>query len=472
MKPLIPFAFLGSVGVAGVVVGTGPLADHGPKTVAASHSRAVGPVTVEASLARTHLSAQQAGDTFARVALTGVASLQKQERVPVSLTLVIDRSGSMGSERKMETAEDAGCKALQELTPADRFSVVSFDNGAEVLVSGAVGNAESIANGCRRIEQLSARGSTDMHSGLDTGGSEAQRIAGQSRVNRILLLSDGQPDSEAGLAEQTKALAKLGITTTTIGLGTDYNEDLMARIADQGMGNSWFVESRTEQGGGSAQLAKIFQTELKSMAEVVAKNAAITLTPKNGLEIVDVTGFTFDKSGNRWIIPVGDVYGGRTTDVLVKVRHAAQQEGVLDLLDVDVAFVGAADSQNFTTTLAVNATFTKDQVQVAASTVADVAVKATEWETSTAMLHANEAYNRGDFASGDQILVEQKQKVKEASKAFKNDKLGSLAAEVDAYQADNALGGMGTRASMNKKAKAMARDVGRSTGSYEKKSDH
>lgn len=477
MKPLLPFAFLGSVGVAGVVVGTGPLSQGAPThTAASSLSKALGPVTVEASLERTHLVAQQTGDTWARVALTGVASpASTTVRVPVSLTLVIDRSGSMGSEQKMEAAEDAGCKALRELHPGDRYAVVSFDNGAEVLVSAATvleSKGESTAAACGKIRELGARGSTDMRSGLSVGGDEAQKILAQGRVNRMLLLSDGQPDTEHGLADQAKALSKLGITTTTIGLGTDYNEDLMAKIADQGLGNSWFVESRSDQGGGSAQLAKIFQTELQSMAEVVAKNASITLTPKNGLEIVDVTGFTFDKSGNRFIIPVGDVYGGRTTDVLVKVRHAATQEGVQDLLDVDVGFVAAADEKAFTTTLAVNATFTKDTAAVATSTVADVAVKATEWETSTAMLTANEAYNRGDFASGDKILVEQKLKVKEASKVYKNEKLDALAAEVDSYQADNALGGMGTRASMNKKAKSMARDVGRATGSYSKKAAH
>lgn len=469
MKPFLPFALLGSVGVAGVVVGTGAVDAHLPKTAASSLARDLGPVKVEASLERTHLVANAAGETFARVALTGVASQQKTQRVPVSLTLVIDRSGSMGSEQKMEAAEDAACKALQELQNGDRYSAVSFDNGAEVLIDNSVvGDGAGVANGCRTIAELFARGSTDMRSGLQVGGEQAQKMFAAGRVNRILLLSDGQPDTEAGLADQTKALAKVGITTTTIGLGTDYNEDLMAKVADAGLGNSWFVESRKEMGGGAAQLAKIFQTELKSMAEVVAKNASITLTPKNGLEIVDVTGFTFDRSGNKFVIPVGDVYGGRTTDVLVKVRHAAQQEGVQDVLDVDVGFNAAADNAAYASTLAVNATFTKDTGVVAASTVADVAVKAAEWQTSTAMLQANEAYNRGDFKAGDGILAASKADMKEKAKALKTDKLDNLMLEVDSYQSDNAAGGMGARANMNKKAKQMARDVSRASGSYKK----
>lgn len=469
MKPFLPFALLGSVGVAGVVVGSGAIDSHLPTKAASSLTKDLGPVKVEASLERTHLIANANGETFARVALTGIASdAKKNARVPVSLTLVIDRSGSMGSEQKMDAAEDAACKALQELQQGDRFSAVSFDNGAEVLLDNVLVGNEGTAAACRTIKELSARGSTDMTSGLNVGGSEAQKMFAPGRVNRMLLLSDGQPDSEAGLADQTKALAKLGITTTTIGLGTDYNEDLMARIADSGLGNSWFVESRTEMGGGAAQLAKIFQTELQSMAEVVARNASVTLSPKNGLEIVDVTGFTFDKSGAKFVIPVGDIYGGRTTDVLVKVRHTAQQEGVQDLLDVDVGFNAAADNTAFSTVLAVNATFTKDTAVVATSTVADVAVKAAEWQTSTAMLQANEAYNRGDFDGGDKILNAQKLMVQEKAKELKTDKLSNLLSEVDSYQVDNKAGGMGTRANMNKKAKQMARDVSRASGSYKK----
>lgn len=475
MKPLLPFAFLGSVGIAGVVAGTGPLASIGlpiGDKPASSLSKQVGPVKVEASLERTHLHAHQRGETYARVALTGLAdALQQKARVPVSLTLVIDRSGSMGGEQKMDAAEDAACKALQELSPGDRFAVVSFDNGADVLQSNKLVDSTGTAQACAAIKALSARGSTDMNSGLRVGGAEAQKIMGNGRVNRMLLLSDGQPDNEGGLAEQAKALAQLGVTTTTIGLGTDYNEDLMARISDQGLGNSYFVESRPDVGGGNAQLATIFQTELKSMAEVVAKNAAITLTPKNGLVIEDVTGFAFDKSGAKFVIPVGDVYGGRTTDVLIKVRHGENQVGVIDLLDVDVSFQAAKDDKSFAQTLAVNATFTKDEQVIATSTVADVAVKATEWQSAAAMVQANEAYNRGDFTGGDKILGAQQARVQAAAKEYDSEQLNQLLGSLEGYKLENAAGGMGTRGAMNKKAKAMARDVGRSTGSY-KKSAH
>lgn len=462
MKPIIPFLLLGSFGVAGAVVGGGSSQTTKVTPTAESQTQTVGPVRVQAALERTHLPENQAGEVFARVGLTGIAHEKTARvRVPVSLTLVIDRSGSMGGENKMEAANQAACESLRQLKGGDRYSVVSFDNGAEVVVAGTTVSSDSaIQRACERIGSLSARGGTDMHAGLEVGTEQAVAISGGGRVNRLLLLSDGQPDTQEGLKEQAKLLAKRGVTTTTIGLGTDYNEDLMAAVADHGLGNAHFVESRPDRGGGSAQLAKIFATELQSMTEVVAKNAVITLTPKNGLSILDVVGYAHDKSGNRIVIPVGDVYAGRTADILLKVRHG-EHAGVADLLDVDVALTATSDERAHATKIAVAATFTNDEAAVTASVVKDVAVKAHEWQASTALLKANEAYNSGDFKAGDAILKDQEAKLETSASVFDSAQLNTALGDLKGYRLENSIGGMGTRASMNKKAKDKARGYAR-----------
>jgi Ca-activated chloride channel family protein len=471
MKPIIPFLILGSIGAVGVVSdvrGTGggtAIPVDPPPTVTVTTT---GPVTVKASFERTTLPANQEGDTFVRVAITGLAQQKDAttQQLPVSLTLVIDRSGSMGSEHKMETAKDAACKAVQALSPGDRFAVVSFDNGAEQLATGDVVPA-TVQRACLAISGLDARGSTDMAAGLDVGTQAARTIAGSGRINRLLLLSDGRPDSEAGLAERTAALARAGVVTTTIGLGTDYNEDLMASIADRGLGNTWFVESQPEKRGGTT-LASIFQTELSSMADVVAKGTVLRLTEQDGLQVADVIGFPHDRSGHDVIVPIGDVYAGHTTDLLVRVRHPAAR-GDHHLLDVAVSGTatrstrdpGAAGDDAFGTVVALNADFSADSAVVAAALVPEVAEEAEEWRTTQALLVANEAYNRGDFGGGDAILNEQKAKVQVQAKALGSSKLEALFSDVDSYQQQNQLGGLSTRASMNKVAKEKARDYQR-----------
>ena len=471
MKPIIPFLILGSIGAVGVVSdvrgtggGTATPVDP-PPTVTVTTT---GPVTVKASFERTTLPANQEGDTFVRVAITGLAQQKDAttQRLPVSLTLVIDRSGSMGSEHKMETAKDAACKAVLALSPGDRFAVVSFDNGAERLATGDVVPA-TVQRACLAISGLDARGSTDMAAGLDVGAQAARNIAGSGRVNRLLLLSDGRPDTEAGLAERTAALARAGVVSTTIGLGTDYNEDLMASIADRGLGNTWFVESQPEKRGGTT-LASIFQTELSSMADVVAKGTVLRLTEQDGLQVTDVIGFPHDRSGHDVIVPIGDIYAGHTTDLLVRVRHPAAR-GEHHLLDVAVSGTatrstrdhGVAGDDAFGTVVALNADFSADSAVVAAALVPEVAEEAEEWRTTQALLVANEAYNRGDFGGGDAILNEQKAKVQVQAKALGSSKLEALFSDVDSYQQQNHLGGLSTRASMNKVAKEKARDYQR-----------
>lgn len=108
LKSLLPFALLGTAGVVGVVAGTAPgtttpTSDPTP-TIATTTD---GPVRIEAAFEHGVLPAGAPGETFLRVALTGVEQPRQMQRVSVGLTLVIDRSGSMGSERKMETANDA-----------------------------------------------------------------------------------------------------------------------------------------------------------------------------------------------------------------------------------------------------------------------------------------------------------------------------------------------------------------------------
>jgi Ca-activated chloride channel family protein len=467
MKPAIPFLLLGTLGVAGVVTtggGTGTTASLAPPPTAAA-----GPIRVEASLERTTLPANASGDTFVRVALTGEKSLEnlQQQRPAVSLTLVIDRSGSMGSEQKMEAAEEAACAAVKALAPGDRYAVVSFDNGAEIIHQGEIAST-SVTAACGAIAELSARGSTDMRAGLEMGGQAAARMQAPGRVNRMLVLSDGRPDSEAGLADQTAALARQGIVTTTIGLGTDYNEDLMSALADRGLGNSYFVESRSDHlvGGEPShqRLAKIFKTELSSMTEVVAKAATVRLTPKAGFELVEVSGFVADKSGADLLVPVGDIYSGHTIEVLVRARHPAHQAttSAVDLVAVAVNAKDARTQAQVASALSVAATFSDDTTVVAAALVPAVAEEAEKVRTTQAMLSANEAYNRGDFAAGDRVLNEQKARVQTQARALGSAKLQALFDDVDGYQAQNASAGMGGRASMNKALKEKARDYARS----------
>ncbi len=456
MKALIPYAVLGVIGAAGAFAavshrGAAPVTP--PQTALPVDPPAQaddGPVRVRAALDRTALPAA-GGEAFVRVALEGVTPKEeKQERVPVSLTLVIDRSGSMGG-RKMDDAKSAALGAIESLKDGDKVCVVSFDDGADTHGCGALGATGTRASLRTAVDGLFARGGTDMVSGLRVGGEAAGGIFGADRVNRVLLVSDGRPDTERGLRDQVAALAQRGITTTTLGLGEDYNEDLMSSLADGGLGHYFFVEK-------PEQLAGIFAEELQSLSTVVARQAAVELEPNNGAVIDDVIGFRFDRSGGKVFIPAGDIYGGRTTDILVRLHtpRTAASGAATGVVGVHVAYVDARTNVATATDRQLAAVFTTDDAAVLTSVVADVAAKAEKWRASQALLQANAAYDRGDTGAGNAILQRSAARLKAKAVDFADDELaGEATAQVE-FEKQNAAGGAAWRGVGTKAAKKRA----------------
>jgi Ca-activated chloride channel family protein len=302
-----------------------------------------------------------------------------------------------------------------------------------------------------------------MAAGLGVGGDAALQLTGPGRVSRLLLLSDGQPDSDTGLRERAAELARRGVVTTTIGLGTDYNEDLMAAIADAGVGNNWFVESQAAR-ADEATLAKIFTTELNSMTDVVARGVQLAIPAVDGMTVVEVVGYTIKPTkSSTSMFDIGDIYAGHTTEVLVRLEHGAHvAAATAPLMTVSAAGNVAATDLHFTTSTTANAGFSADARVVEASRVLATVEKVEEYRTTKALLVANEAWNRGDQAGGDAIMNAQKVKVQARASALGSSKLQSLFSDVDSYQQQNIVAGTAGRAAMNKRAKEKARDYVRS----------
>ena len=464
MKVLIPYAILGAIGTAGAFAGVSTLAPQATIATAANTTATVTPVVtpgngavlVHAALDRTVLP-MAGGEVFARIALEGVmAKNQANARVPVSLTLVIDRSGSMSGGTKMQDAKHAATLAIAALRPGDKVCVISFDDGAENHGCASINAKGSTAGDAqaplvRAIESLQPRAGTDMIAGIDVGGRAALTIHADTRVNRLLLLSDGHPNNAAGLREQAAALAQKGVQTTTLGLGQDYQEDLMAAIADQGLGHYYFVAE-------PQMLAKIFADELESLGSIVAREASIMLMPKNGARVVEVIGFTSSlQTDTTTRVPAGDIYGGRVTDVLVRLAVGpTQATSVQDVLDVRVAFTPASGFERMQESRTLAAARSDDPGTIEKSLVLEVAVKVEKYRAAQAWLTANQAYDRGDNKEGDRVMASSSARLVDQAQALGNDDLAKEAGAQKLYQEQNAQGGASWRGVGTREAKKKA----------------
>ena len=204
------------------------------------------------------------------------------KRPTLNIGLVIDRSGSMQGQ-KIEYARQAACYAVDQLLPTDRLSVTIYDDLVETLVPSTLATDKVYIT--RQIERIQPRNSTDLHAGWVQGGVQVSQYLNPEHLNRVILLSDGlanqgltNPDA---IASDVHGLAQRGVSTTTMGVGNDYNEDLLEAMASSGDGNYYYIES-------PEQLPDIFQTELQGLMATIGRRVTLGIEPQGGVEVADV----------------------------------------------------------------------------------------------------------------------------------------------------------------------------------------
>ena len=291
------------------------------------------PVAVRLELERSVLAAGARQRAMLKITFSAPALEATRERTPINLAVVLDRSGSMGGE-KLEKAKEAAITALRRLGPEDIFSMVVYDDRVDTIVPAqSARNTEWIEG---RIREIRSGNTTALFGGVSQGAAELRKRLADRSVNRVILLSDGLanvgPSSPEDLARLGAALAKEGIAVTTVGVGMDYNEDLMTRLSQAGDGNTYFVES-------SDDLPRIFSAELGDALNVAARTVTIELSCANGIRPLRLIGREGRIRGNVVELTLNQLYGGQEKYALVEVEIPAGKPGeVLEVASVDLAY--------------------------------------------------------------------------------------------------------------------------------------
>lgn len=252
-----------------------------------------------------------------KVALDAAPVPSDRERPPVNLALVLDRSGSMGGD-KIARAREAAIEALHRLGGRDRFSVVAYNHRVETLVPSTTTEDTSWIED--RIRGIRADGNTALFGAVSQGAAEVRKHLDGPYVHRVILLSDGLanvgPSTPRDLGRLGTALGKEGISVTTVGVGTGFNEDLMTRLAGASDGNHYFVES-------SRDLPRIFAAELGDVLSVVARRVTVEVEVPDGVRPLRIIGREGRILGNRVELQMNQVYGGQQKFALVEVEVPA-----------------------------------------------------------------------------------------------------------------------------------------------------
>ena len=328
---------------------------------------------VDVKLAKPYLLAGEKQTTYVKVGLTGLPIKGTGERAPVNLAIVLDRSGSMAGD-KLRKAKDAALASVDRLGPNDIVSVIAYDDTVEVLVPAT--KLTERASVRAAIERLTPGGQTALFAGVSKGAAEVRKFADRQRINRVLLLSDGQanvgPSSPAELGNIGASLIKEGISVTTFGLGLGYNEDLMAQLARRSDGNHYFIEH-------SADLARRFGHEFDDVLSVAAKEVAVQITCGDGIRPVRVLGREADITGQVVKTYLNQIYGEQEKYVLLEVEVPVGRAGTeRSVASVDVSYVDMGTRNAARNTQRLTARFTGSATLVDANTSPVVMASAIE----------------------------------------------------------------------------------------------
>jgi Ca-activated chloride channel family protein len=272
---------------------------------------------------------EQTADLLVRITPPKAEAQTKRPRL--NLSIVLDRSGSMEGE-KIARAREAAAFCVDQLMAEDRVSLVIFDDVIEVLVASQTAeNKEAIKE---RISNIRARNSTALHEAWVRGGMEVSNHLTPGAINRVLLITDGLANvgetNVDRIVTQAGQLAERGVTTSTIGIGSDFNEDLLIPMAEAGRGNAWHVERADD-------MARIFATEMEGLIAQTGHTVSLGLTPSNDVRVQEVLNdFDVTHTG-RYKLP--NLLAGSPIDVVVRLKLPAQSAGArLKALDLRLAW--------------------------------------------------------------------------------------------------------------------------------------
>ncbi len=204
-------------------------------------------------------------------------------RLPLNICVILDRSTSMKGLR-MQKVKEAINQIIDKLEPEDSLGLVVFSDRAKVLIQSEKNTDSAKAKAI--VSTIQPSGGTEMLQGLLAGLKEIERNHSDTSVNHIILLTDGQTyGDEAGCLEQAELAGANHIHLTTIGIGTDWNEDLLDQMAARSSGSSVYIDALDE-------VEDIFSEKMRDLESVVARQMTVAIDPRLNVRLYEVHQIT------------------------------------------------------------------------------------------------------------------------------------------------------------------------------------
>lgn len=250
------------------------------------------------------------------------------------IVVVVDTSGSVEGE-KLRFAKQALHELLARMGPSDRFGLIEYSESARVLVPLSYAAPEQKHQLHSTVDRLTANGSTNLSDGLEHALHLFRGQQSVRRAGRVILLSDGLANAGdstvGGLVRRAQVLSHSGIAVTTMGIGEDFDENMMTHLATAGTGAFYYLSKLS-------YLSEFLDNELSSTRETYAQGAELLFEPARGVSLIGAMGLPIERRGGTQTVRLGSLYGSRTRTVWLTLRVPTGEIGMKELGSLSLAF--------------------------------------------------------------------------------------------------------------------------------------
>ncbi len=319
-------------------------------------------VTVRATLARPFLAATTTPQLAYALLEVQPSLMVAQVRMPVNVCFVLDRSGSMKGE-KIERVRQAVSMAVDMLDTQDLASIVIFDHRTEVLVpSGPVSDRRAVQAQVSRIRDA---GGTKIAPAVEKGLREIEKDRAGA-IRRLVLITDGQTEHEDDCLRRAEDAGRLGVPITALGVGKDWNEDLLIEMANRSSGTADYIARPDE-------ITEYFQNTVQKAQNTAVQNAVLNLrlvqgiTPRAVWQVIPlINNLGYKPISDRDVsVPLGEIESGQGRTLLVEFLVDPRPVGSYRVGQVEVVYdVPALKLAGEKAKVDLLLTFTADQAQL------------------------------------------------------------------------------------------------------------
>jgi Ca-activated chloride channel family protein len=252
----------------------------------------------------------------------------------VDIVIVLDRSGSMKG-RKLSDARQAVSNLLSALTAKDRFALITYSDGVQLISDLKPITADHQHRLATLVANVTAGGGTNLGAGLQTGIDVLLSGEENGNARKLVLISDGLANKGITDAVRLGAMSAIAVekefAVSTVGVGHDFNEQLMTTIADRGAGNYYYLEN-------PMAFSEVFQKEFFYAQATIASNVSIWIPRGNGLSLIDAAGYPITRQKDYAVFYPGNLRSGQTRKLFLTLQVPTGSEANFEIGNVKARY--------------------------------------------------------------------------------------------------------------------------------------